>query len=235
MNALAAQQRALLRSLWLPGIETAALLAGPQLARADGKSVRGLRAYRANGRALASRALAAAYPTVLHVLGEENFDGLARTHWLRRPPAQGDIARWGARLAQHIESIPQLVADEPQLAHLARVDWALHCAATAANDAQQLPTLQLLVNLPPDRVTLRLAPATALVGDTLVWRQGFRPVSRPLAQGEAELVAALLARQPLASALDAAPGIDFASWLASAVEQQLVLRACRIRTLEKPS
>ena len=115
MSALAAQQRALLRALWLPHYETAMSLVGPHLARADAQAVRGLRAYRSHGRALAERALAAAYPTVREQLGEENFAGLARAHWLRYPPARGDVGLWGAQLAQHIESMPQLVEDEPGL------------------------------------------------------------------------------------------------------------------------
>lgn len=233
MNALAAQQRALLRSLWLPRWETAALLVGPHLARADGRALRGLRAYRANGRALAERALAAAYPSVAAALGEENFAGLARTHWLRYPPARGDIAHWGAQLARHIESIPQLVADEPGLADRARIDWALHRAATVRDEPPRLQTLQLLVDCDPARVALRLAPATQCVAGALVWRQGLKPVARPLAQGEQPFIDALLARRPLTEALDTAPPFDFNPWLAQAVQEQLVLGARRLRRAEK--
>ncbi|MBA4175071.1 MAG: hypothetical protein C0505_00690 [Leptothrix sp. (in: Bacteria)] len=93
---------------------------------------RGLAAYRANAGALAERALAAAYPTLQQLLGADSLAGLARHFWHRHPPQAGDIARGGADLADFIAAAPAL-ADEPYLADLARLEWAVHCAATAAD------------------------------------------------------------------------------------------------------
>jgi hypothetical protein len=232
MITLAAQQRALLRALWLPHYETAMTLAGPHLAKADAKALRGLRAYRSHGRALAERALAAAYPRVREQLGDDNFGGLARAHWLRHPPARGDVAWWGGELARHIESLPQLAQDEPGLADLARLDWALHRAATAADASPRLESLRWLTECDPARVALRLAPATACVAGQLVWRQGLAPRCRPLAAGEAEFIEALLAGRPLDAALASNP-IDFGTWLAAAAREGLVLGVRRLRRCQE--
>lgn len=232
MTALAHQQRALLRALWLPHYETAMTLVGPHLARADAAALRGLRAYRSHGRALAERALAAAYPRVREALGDENFAGMARAHWLRHPPARGDVACWGGELARHIESLPQLAHDAPGLADLARVDWAMHRAATAPDAVGKLETLRRLTECDPDHVTLRLAPATACVAGHLVWRHGLAPRCRPLTAGESPFIGALLAGQSLGAALAAAP-IDFGAWLAAAVNEGLVLGARRLRRCQE--
>ena len=234
MNSLAIQQRALLRALWLPHYETAMALAGPHLARADSKALRGLRAYRSHGRALAERALVAAYPTVFEQLGDANFAWLARAHWLHFPPARGDVGQWGGQLPQHIDDMPQLQQDEPGLADVARVDWAMHVASTAADTPARPDTLKLLVQNDPARLTLRLAPGTVCVAGTLVWRQGLAPRKRPLAQGECHFIDALLTRQSLLQAIEGSPAIELQQWLPQAVNEGLVLGVKRLRCRPDP-
>ena len=71
----ALRQQMLLRALWgdaRPGVVAGWLRGAPQ---------RGLQAYRANAGALAERALAAAYPTVAQLVGDESFAALARAFW----------------------------------------------------------------------------------------------------------------------------------------------------------
>ena len=104
---------------------------------------RGLLAYQSNGQALAERALGAAYPVLAQLIGDESFAPLARHVWRQQPPRRGDLAYWGGGLAAFIEAAPQL-ADEPFLADVARVEWALHRAATAADVRPDLPSLALL-------------------------------------------------------------------------------------------
>ena len=104
---------------------------------------RGLQAYQSNGLALAERALSAAYPVLAQLIGDESFAPLARQVWRQQPPQRGDLACWGGGLATFIEATPQLV-DEPFLADVARVEWALHRAATAADVPPNLPSLALL-------------------------------------------------------------------------------------------
>jgi hypothetical protein len=148
MNTLAEQQNALLQALWQPDLDAPY----PR---------RGLLAYRSNGLELARRALAGAYPVVAQLLGEENFTALAHGLWAAHPPRRGDVAQWGAELAQHIDALPDLSAQEPFLADVARVEWLLHVAAFAADTQPDMASLQLLVQRDPADVTLVLSPATA--------------------------------------------------------------------------
>jgi hypothetical protein len=128
-EAEATRQALLLAALWH---EAGAAALAPQLRRPE-RGARGLAAYRANAGASAERALAAAYPVVQQLLGEESFGALARTLWLRHPPARGDLAQWGEALAEFVAADPAL-AEEPYLADVARLEWALHQAASAADD-----------------------------------------------------------------------------------------------------
>lgn len=123
---------------------------------------RGLAAYRANGHALAERALGAAYPVTAAVLGEDSFAMLARALWHRMPPTRGDIARWGDTLAAFAQEDPQL-AGLPWLADLARVEWALHRAATADDVDSDAGSFALLHSHDPAGLRLRLAPGLHLV------------------------------------------------------------------------
>ena len=224
-------------------------------------SARGLAAYRANGHALAERALAAAYPVVAAMVGPDCLNALARTLWHGHPNQHGDVACWGGELPALLEREAQL-ADYPYLADVARVEWALHRAAGAPDADADPASFALLTQQDPGALTLRLAPGTAVIRSAwpvaslvnahlcgeptlseaadrlrdreaeqaLVWRRALRPAVRPCRAGEAVLVDALLHRQGLVPALDAAlatdPGFDFSAWLAQAVGDGLVLGAC---------
>lgn len=123
---------------------------------------RGLQVYHANTAALAERALGAAYPVFAELLGPENFSSLSRLFWRAHPPCCGDMARWGAALADWVEQQPQLV-DSPFLADVARVEWALHQSAGAADADADVQSFQCLVTQDPNRLTLQLAPGVACV------------------------------------------------------------------------
>ncbi|MES2937477.1 MAG: DNA-binding domain-containing protein [Pseudomonadota bacterium] len=164
MSALAEQQQALLRALWQPRPEDALEAIAPHVPdAADPLLLRGLRAYRSNGRELASRALAGAYPVTAQLLGRENFEALAASLWLRYPPLRGDIAQWGAELAPHIESLADLAAEEPYLSDVARLEWALHAAATAADAERDTASFALLMEHDPAQLRLRLCPGAACI------------------------------------------------------------------------
>ena len=153
----AERQRQLLALLWGQADAIDPGLAGPLAERR-----RGLAVYRANAAALAPRALAAAYPTVLQLLGEESFAALARSHWHHHPPQRGDLAHWGAELAQAIETDLQL-RGEPYLADIARLDWAMHRAGFEADDSQPPQGLPLLASADPTRLRLLLRAGAAVV------------------------------------------------------------------------
>ncbi|MGQ2980371.1 MAG: HvfC/BufC family peptide modification chaperone [Polaromonas sp.] len=167
---LAAQQQALLQALMLPrhadAMKKIAAHARPERASGQKHAERGLQAYRSNGHALAQRALAAAYPVVAALIGAESFDRLARHFWQHAPPARGDMAQWGEDFAAFIESLDDLARAEPYLGDVARVEWALHVAATAADGETDLGSLGLLQTLAPDAVTLRLCPGAWVLPST---------------------------------------------------------------------
>ena len=159
MSALAEQQQALLESLFLQeskiAIKNIAICA-------DAVGARGLKVYKANGHSLAERALGAAYPVLAQMLGDASFSALARALWHAMPPQCGDMAQWGDTLAEFVAASVQL-ADEPYLADVTRVEWALHTCAGAADAALRPATLALLGSHDLDALTVQLAPGTALI------------------------------------------------------------------------
>lgn len=156
---LAIQQQALLNALLAcpadDAIKEIATLAHPPCAR-------GLKAYQANGHALAERAMQAAYPVLAQLLGEDSLGALARAYWHAHPPVCGDVARWGGGLADFVQASEQL-ADEPYLADVVRVEWALHQSASAADAALDSASFVLLTQHDASLLRLRLAPGCALV------------------------------------------------------------------------
>jgi Putative DNA-binding domain len=121
---------------------------------------RGLNAYRANAHAAAVRALRAAYPALVLMLGDESFDAMAQAFWHAHLPQQGDWAVWGGALAAFLERDEQL-ADVPYLADVARLEWQLHEIATAPdaypNAQAQTHTFARLIDQDPDTLGLHLA------------------------------------------------------------------------------
>jgi hypothetical protein len=152
-------QSLLLQSLFAGG-DSAHLLArlqggGKRAALAN----RGLEAYRANAGALAERALGAAYPVLAQLMGDESFAPLARYFWQHAPPQRGDVAQWGAALPDYLDASPQLVS-EPFLGDVARVEWALHAAATAQDATLDAASFALLASGDPEQTTLSLSDGT---------------------------------------------------------------------------
>ena len=159
---------------------------------------RGLQAYRANAGALAERALAAAYPTVQPLLGDESFAALARALWQAHPPRHGDVATWGGELPAFIAASAQL-ATEPYLPDVARLDWAVHQADQAADDEAAVEGLPLLAGPELPSLRLRLRAGHAVLSSQhpvhAVWAahrddgpDRFAPVRLAFAEGRAEAV-----------------------------------------------
>jgi Putative DNA-binding domain len=123
---------------------------------------RGLQTYQANAAASAQRSLQTVYPVIAQLIGDEAFAHLARDLWAQHPPTRGDLAQWGGELIGFIARIPALKT-EPYLSDVAKAEWALHTAATAADKTADLSTLALLAEQDPATLTLQLAPGTALV------------------------------------------------------------------------
>lgn len=191
----ALRQQMLLRALWR---DAPPAVVGGWLRGTPARIARGLQAYQAHAGALAERALAAAYPTLAELIGEESFAALARHFWQDEPPACGDIARWGAGLPAFVATAPSL-AGEPYLADVARIDWAVHEAASAADAGDEVEGLDLLAATDPAALRLVLCPGTAMVVSphpvVTIWEAhrspspaGFDAARRALQAGSGEAV-----------------------------------------------
>ncbi|MEK8049319.1 putative DNA-binding domain-containing protein [Ideonella sp. DXS22W] len=238
--AEARRQQLLLQVLWRqqPPEALQGACAGPAE-----RVARGLQAYRDNAAAMADRVLAGACSVLAGALGPQAAAVLARQAWRRAPPHAGDLDDWtglGDLLPVLIAEAPPLV-DQPWLADLARLEWAVHQAERAA-DAPEGPPEGLDGLAAPDAPLrrLQLRPGTTLLAlqwpvaalwqraraepdalpggcgpaapeAVLVWRQGWRATVQPLAAGDAAFTAAVLAGQALGPALDAAAQAD-AGW-----------------------
>lgn len=160
---LASRQAMLLQTLFAgPGDPVTADLLAELADAGHPQTVRGLAAYRRNGHAAAERALRAAYPVIAALIGDENFDPLARELWHHHPPLRGDLAQWGDALSAFLEQHDQL-ADTPYLGDVARAEWALHRAGSAADATPDLPSFARLAQEDPRGLGLTLAPGTAVI------------------------------------------------------------------------
>src|SRR5450830_1357968 len=123
-QTLLEQQSALLAALW-----------SPTTAAPTGEA--GLPAYQRNARAVAERALAAAYPVLRQCVGEATLAALARDHWLECPPLCGDLACWGAELPDWLSRLGPGHELPAWLPELAQAEWVLHRLATAPDPLPQ--------------------------------------------------------------------------------------------------
>lgn len=234
---LAKDQEQLLRAV-MGGHEDAALralLSPPPAPNAAGTSLqrRGLLAYQSHGLALAARALGAAYPVIAELTGEDNFAALAPHFWRAHPPSSGDMGCWGDGLAGFLAAAPQL-ADEPFLADVARVEWALHRASVAADAAPDLTSLALLAAEPPATPFLILSPGVWLLASaypvvSLIHAHRLPPEERKTALAAA---AALLAQGIGENALVWRAGFKSMLRTTSAVEHALLAALQARQSLE---
>ena len=163
LPALALQQQALLDALFATPPAWSAGHAAPDASKdAFAGDARGMLAYRSNAHALAERTLRATYPVIAQLLGADSFNLLARDFWHCHPPALGDLAQWGEPLADFLQANGQLAA-EPYLGDVARVEWALHVAAGAADRAPDPASFALLSTREPAEMTLLLSSGVAVV------------------------------------------------------------------------
>jgi hypothetical protein len=178
------RQQRLLRAIRAPSDQTdlRGWVTDPLQGRggAAGKAPRGLLAYAANAAALAERALAANYPTVQALIGEDAFAGLARAVWHRKPPSRGDLAWFSEALPEFLSHEAQLV-DLPYLSDVARLDWALARAELAADVQPEPSSFEALARQDPGELFAVLAPGVDLLESAWpivsVWEAHHRPAS----------------------------------------------------------
>ena len=240
MSELAALQRdfgAAIASLD-KAAEAAPVFRGPPQAALERLAV-----YRGNVVGACSKALAGAYPIVAKIVGESFFEGLAREYLRRFPSASGDLNEFGAQLAEFVAHFPH-TQDLPYLPDVARMEWLVHRAYYAADEAAG--------------PGLRLAPACALLASPwplariwevhqddytgefsvdleagperiLIYRPRFRVLVGPLSAGSYRFLERVRAGAPVATALDAAlvaePGFDLGAALAAWIEAGVIVDA----------
>ncbi|MEQ1682119.1 MAG: DNA-binding domain-containing protein [Burkholderiaceae bacterium] len=126
------------------------------------RAARGLEAYRANAEALAERALGAVFTTVQLMVGEENFQHLAREFWQAQPPLRGDVGEWGDTLPAWLDAHAAM-ARWPWLGDGARLDLAIHHNERAADAVFDAASLALLESTDPARLVMHLMPGSTVL------------------------------------------------------------------------
>jgi hypothetical protein len=182
-----------------------------------------------------TEALRTSFPTVLRLVGEECFDGIAMRYIAGAPSTSGNLQEFGATFASFLSHQAELAA-LPYLADVAALDWARLCGYLAGDAEPVEPaTLADLSEAVLARCLFVLHPSTGLVesryplydiwqfcqeeGGTrlsldvppqavLVWRGGPRIALQALAAEGACFMRTLLSGLPLGLALDAATEVD---------------------------
>jgi hypothetical protein len=126
------------------------------------KNARRFGLYRGNLTAAWDKALAAAFPVMRALVGEEFFSALAREYGKAHPSKTGDLNQFGAHFAEFLSHFPH-VAAYPYFPDVAALEWEVHKAHYADN-AETL-TAERFAQIDPNRLDhalLGLHPACAL-------------------------------------------------------------------------
>lgn len=200
---------------------------------AGAPAVRRFAVYRNNVIVALMDALRTGFPVLRKLLGDANFDQLARLFARAHPPSSPLMMQYGAEMPAFLEAFEPL-AHISYLPDVARLEMALRRAYHAA-DAPALDPARLAAVPPADlsRTVLHLAPAVQLLRSdwpildiwryntqagtakprniaqaVLVTRSEFDPEPHDLTAAAYACVSALNAGAPLADAMDAAAAID---------------------------
>lgn len=132
-------------ALLAPDLDTPNLIAGPQ-----GKAVaKRYNVYRNNVTVSLVNALAATFPAVQRIVGEEFFRAMARLYIRRTPPSSPLLFEYGRDFAAFIEGFEH-AQSMPYLADVARIECAWLDAYHAADAASLMP--DTLAAIPPERL-----------------------------------------------------------------------------------
>ncbi|MFX1684887.1 putative DNA-binding domain-containing protein [Paraburkholderia sp. A1RO-5L] len=139
-ESLASMQAAFAAALDDPSADAALAAAHLRPGASIGAAHERLGLYRGNVRAARRAALASAYPVLAALVGEAYFDALALAYARAHPSRDADLNRFGAALPVFIERY-ETDARYAYFGDVARLEWALHMAAFAA-DAEPLAPAQ---------------------------------------------------------------------------------------------
>ena len=116
--------------------------------------------YRNHHRISLAGALAANFPTVVQVIGEQAFDALASSFLAIDPPRDTCVAAYGAGFPAFLESDPR-ARSLIYLGDVARLDWAMNLAERA-DDVAAFTSAHLAALDEAQLENLRLKPHPAL-------------------------------------------------------------------------
>lgn len=182
--------------------------------------------YRNNVTVSLREALTEGFPSIVSLIGSENFDHVARAYLRQSPPTSPLMMHYGAHLPEFLEGLEQL-KHLPYLADVARIDVAMrqsyHAADAVAIDPSALQALDedtLLATRFAFASSMRLLrsqwPAGSIwhytmrggdkpqgtAQDVLILRAEFDPEPQILGPGAADVLIALQNNTPFAEALN---------------------------------
>lgn len=144
--------------------------------------------YRNNVRASLVAAVAARFPVIVRLVGQEFFDAMALVFVSHHPPTSPVIAEYGAAFAGFLEDF-EPAAELPYLADVARLEWLRQQAFHAADgDVLGIDRLATIAPNRLDSLGLALHPATAIVASPWpilsIWTTNTQDeVTRPIGAG----------------------------------------------------
>lgn len=115
-----------------------------------------LQLYRNNFIISLIEVLAATYPCIQALVGEECFEQVARQHVLNTPLHQGDVTHYGAGFDKTLQAIPQLIEAVPYLVDLAKLEWLVDRASLHIPSSSPFPFEQLAALSPHQYQDLQL-------------------------------------------------------------------------------
>lgn len=130
-------------------------------------------------------ALAAVYPTVHELVGEQFFAGMASRYIRQHPSRSGNLQEFGAWMPDFIAGL-EAAASLPYLADVARLDWAWHAvfhsvAAPACDAGAALSALAAAPEASRAAAQMRWQPAARLLASAhpvfSIWRWHQLPAS----------------------------------------------------------
>ncbi len=121
--------------------------------------------YRNTVQGTLQKALAATYPTVLYLVGEDFFAGLTQAYITAQPPTSAYLNLYGEGLAGFVKNFPA-AASVIYLPDVARLEWAVALASNAP-DAEALDGASFAALGPAAQEALRVMPHPTLQRVTL--------------------------------------------------------------------
>lgn len=185
--------------------------------------------YRNNVTVSLRDALAEGFPSIVRLIGRDNFDHIARAYLRQTPPTSPLMMHYGAEMPAYLETVEQL-AHLPYLADVARIDVAMRQSYHATDsDAIEATALQALDEDTLLKTRFRFAHSLRLLRskwpagsiwhytmrggdkptgtnqDTVILRAEFDPEPHVLGTGAADVLIALQNDAPFGQALESAP------------------------------